>query len=468
MPDNEKDLGKNETRQVGNAAPQPTIPEQYRGLPGDVVEKMLGQSGVSSSETAHQAWEQRKTEILGEIRHQENQREARKAAHFTERYQEMTPDDQQRFPEHQRSAQLQITEAIQGNTDLPDLSVEEQLLIDKLRDQYQKFKAEHPDRPFQFQFSRQIDQKVFDNLVYRLAFDSHISSGKIRDQQAANDIRDQLGLPDQLVQNAPLEADEHKETEEYKEADEYLSIPTVAEEYKKLVAAIDRIKASGDAQGAKGAQTVGIREMLVRRADWPNVKDRYLDQSNTEKERARYSKIRSDLERQARSKGMKIDSNPGWFGISTRPEAEGKIPGNNQKRYISLERSDWTLFQNLGELAADLRQIAEDIDDNIKVKIPLNYTGFAAETDNIVIHFKKPESADKIDQAVSAFLQSHNVVESERNLGRAKFAADTESTSFSDQIANDVYDEAMRNVDTKSSDKLARQIIASAIQKSRG
>lgn len=462
MPDNEQDLGKNETGQVGTVTPQPTIPEQYRGLPSDIVEEMLGQSGVPTSETSRQAWEQRKAEILGEIRQQEDQREDGKAAHFTERYQKMTPDDQQRFPEHQRSAQSQITEAIQGNADLPNLSAEEQSLVDKLRDQYHEFKAEHPDQPFQFQFSRQIDQKVFNNLGYRLAFDSHISSGEIRDQQAANDIRDKLGLPEQPIQNVPLE------TAEQKEAGEYLSIPTVAEEYKKLVAAIDRIKASGDVQGAKGAQTVGIREMLVRRADWPNVKDRYLDQSNTEKERAGYSKIRSDLEKQVRSEGMKIDSNPGWFGISTRPEAEGKIPGNNQKRYVSLERTDWTLFQNLGELSADLRQIAEDTDDNIKVKIPLNYTGFAAETDNIVIHFKKPESADKIDQAVAAFLQSHNVAESERNLGRAKFAADTESTSFSDQIANDVYDDAMRDVGTKSSEELARQIISSAIQKSQG
>jgi hypothetical protein len=233
MSDNEQDLGKDETGQIGAATPQSAIPEQYRGLPSDVVEEMLGQSGVPTSETSKQAWEQRKAEILGEIRQQEDQREDEKAAHFTERYQKMAPGDQQRFPEHQRSAQSQITEAIQGNTDLPDLSAEEQLLVDKLRDQYQEFKAEHPDQPFQFQFSRQIDQKVFNNLGYRLAFDSHISSGEIKDQQEANDIRASVGLPEQ-----PVEMSQSKPPEDTTNNPEQTKATQIAQAFEAIAGGI--------------------------------------------------------------------------------------------------------------------------------------------------------------------------------------------------------------------------------------
>lgn len=197
MIDNEQNIEQNETGQTNPKPPtQTTVPEQYRGLPSEVAEELM-KGGDPIDETAKQAWDKRKEEILDELRRGENEREVQKAANFAERYQKLAPEEHRQFPEHQSQSQAMITEAIQGKADLPDLSVEEQLVVNKLKDAYEKHKQEHPNEPFQFQLSRDIDQRVFDNLSYRLVFEAKTTAGQTKDQEEIEQIRENLELPQQ-------------------------------------------------------------------------------------------------------------------------------------------------------------------------------------------------------------------------------------------------------------------------------
>ncbi|HAU66089.1 TPA: hypothetical protein DCW61_01960 [Candidatus Uhrbacteria bacterium] len=96
------------------------------------------------------------------------------------------------------------------------MSPEESFVLDKLKIVYRKFKKENPDKPFAFDFSKDIDRKVYNNLIQRLAFKILEGRQNVGDQKKANVIRRELGIPSQEIKKDGLLLPE-KEDESQKE-----------------------------------------------------------------------------------------------------------------------------------------------------------------------------------------------------------------------------------------------------------
>lgn len=183
---------QSKTDNTSPVAPQSVVPENYRGLPSEIAEEMMA-GGEPTDETAKENWATRKQEILAALLEEEGKREDDKSAFYGEQYSKLSDEDRQHFPTHQSEAQTDIAQAMQGRTELADLSAEEQLVIGKLQKAYSDFKAEHPDQPFNFDpnnsFSRTIDKRVYDNMVTRLAFGHQATEQKAEDQAQLAEVR---------------------------------------------------------------------------------------------------------------------------------------------------------------------------------------------------------------------------------------------------------------------------------------
>ena len=79
--------------------------------------------------------------------------------------------------------------------------------------------------------------------------------------------------------------------------------------------------------------------------------------------------------------------------------------------------------------------MAVDSDDIIQVKVPASHGIFLKRNDSLVVHFKKPENADKVQAILAQWEQINGITEEPREMDRVKVAADPKGTSFSDAVA---------------------------------
>lgn len=179
------------------------IPAQYEGMPSEVVEK-LWQSKVYSDPEKNNAEAKRRQIALEAIKQGEADRETAKQQQMSERYSKLPPEQKTEFPTAQTDAGKILNENIQGKRELDDPSPEESFVLGKLKTAYEEFKRENPDKPFAFELSRDIDQNVYNNLVQRVAFKVLEGRQRIGDQEKANEIRKELGVPAQEIQTEGL------------------------------------------------------------------------------------------------------------------------------------------------------------------------------------------------------------------------------------------------------------------------
>jgi hypothetical protein len=180
-----------------------------------------------------------------------------------------------------------------------------------------------------------------------------------------------------------------------------------------------------------------------------------------------YRDVKDKIEKAIDAGGkFKWDSNSGWFGINTRPEAEKK-KGNNMKVYVTIPVAEYNFVQHILSLANDLREVAEETDDNISVKIPESMTVFLAHNDSIVIHFKERDNVEKIQSALSRWMSKYEITEAPRELGRTKVAVDPKGGgSFTKIIANHIADWLDENSGKYNNEILAELAVKHAIEQS--
>lgn len=153
-----------------------------------------------------------------------------------------------------------------------------------------------------------------------------------------------------------------------------------------------------------------------------------------------YQKTRDALEKEIDTqKEFTCESNPGWFGINTRPETPARDE-INIKMYATIPVNEYSFIKYILVLAKQLKQIGAETDDVIKIKIPQSLTAFVSHNDSIVIHFKNKDNIEKIQEAINLWMRSNGVHEEEREMGRTKIAADSKETSFSDLVSKNVAD----------------------------
>jgi len=164
---------------------------------------------------------------------------------------------------------------------------------------------------------------------------------------------------------------------------------------------------------------------------------------------------------------LRANNNPGWVGIDTCPE-NGKKEGLNMKVYTTLRAEDYTAIEHLPVLAEQLRAVALETGDSIKVKMPNGYAGFVVHNDSVVVHFKDAKNAQKVEQIVDGWVQAHAARSqgAERELGRTRLAADASDASFSDRVAGTIAEWAVSHVDAYAPEQLAKIASLYAIKRS--
>jgi hypothetical protein len=188
------------------------IPPQYDGLPSEVVEE-LWTNPIYLDEEKNQSEAKRRQNAIDQIKANENTREEQKRGQFTKQYSQLPDDDKNKFPGAQGDAVKITHEFIKGERELPGLSREEQFVLDKIKSAYEDFKKENPDKEFPFQLASDIDKQVWDNLNYRLAFDVLNSQKQIADQEEANKIREEIGIPTQNIKKDDITSPQEKTSE---------------------------------------------------------------------------------------------------------------------------------------------------------------------------------------------------------------------------------------------------------------
>ncbi len=175
------------------------IPGKYRGLPSEVVEELWSKRAfVDKEKTA--AEDQRRRLALEALKNDETTREAVKQQRLTEKYAKLSSEEKKEFPAAQIEAGKILNEYIREEKAAVGLLPEEFFVLNKLKSAYREFKERNPQAPFAFNFSRVNDQEVFNNLVQRLAFKVLSDRRKISEQKRIEDIRTELGISQQEVQ----------------------------------------------------------------------------------------------------------------------------------------------------------------------------------------------------------------------------------------------------------------------------
>lgn len=193
---------------------QSAIPPQYKGMPSEVVEE-LWQNPIYIDEAKNKSETERRQTALEEIKRTEQDREAQKEEGLKRQYSGLSNEQKTKFPDAQKDAAKILTECIQGKREVDDLSPEESFVLQKLKTSYEDFKKDNPDKPFSFDFAKDIDKSVYNNLAQRLSFSVLESKSKIDDQEKANAIREELGIPRQEIQGDNLLTPEQNQQQNY-------------------------------------------------------------------------------------------------------------------------------------------------------------------------------------------------------------------------------------------------------------
>lgn len=193
---------------------QSAIPPQYKGMPSEVVED-LWQNPIYIDEEKNKAETERRQTALEEIKRTEQDREAQKEEGLKQQYSGLSDEQKTKFPDAQKDAAKILTECIQGKREVDDLSPEESFVLQKLKTSYENFKKDNPDIPFSFDFAKDIDRSVYNNLAQRLSFSVLESRRKIDDLKKANAIREELGIPKQEIQGDNLVSPEQNQQQNY-------------------------------------------------------------------------------------------------------------------------------------------------------------------------------------------------------------------------------------------------------------
>lgn len=133
---------------------------------------------------------------------------------------------------------------------------------------------------------------------------------------------------------------------------------------------------------------------------------------------------------------LKTDSNPAWFSVKSNKEVVDKRI--NYKMYLTIPVKEYNFIQYLLDLSKKLDDLATLTNDNISLKVPYNLLWFLTHSDSIVIHFKNKDNKEYIEQILNEWMTDNSISEEKRNLWRTKFAIDSENTSFSNLVSENI------------------------------
>jgi hypothetical protein len=197
-PDQKTNLNQEATAKDNLETKPSLVPPQYQRMPREIVEQ-LWQNPIYIDEAKNTLEAQRRQSALEEISSSENAREAQKEAGLKQQYLSLSAEQKVKFLDAQKEAGTILHECIQGKREMADMSTEESFVLQKLKESYENFKKDNKDKPFSFDFAKDIDKSVYNNLVQRLSLSVLERRQKVSDQELANAICEELGIPSQEI-----------------------------------------------------------------------------------------------------------------------------------------------------------------------------------------------------------------------------------------------------------------------------
>lgn len=144
------------------------IPTKYQGLPSEMVENIWVDT-VSGNEEENTRIAAEREQAISLIKDKEAKREARKATIISEHYQRLSPIEKSRLTELHDVAKDEVRDFLIGKKDLP-LLPEEEFVLDKMKINQEEAGDKELNHLEAMSALRENDQRVYNNLVNRLAF----------------------------------------------------------------------------------------------------------------------------------------------------------------------------------------------------------------------------------------------------------------------------------------------------------
>jgi hypothetical protein len=169
------------------------IPAKFAGIPSDVVAVLW--SEPSQIDVDHKQASKYRENLLLELKKKEEIREKIKENNLKTRYNKLSTDQKMAYAATQYEANQILIEYLKEQREIKDLAMEEFFVLSKAKTMYKKFIEENSNQPFAYKFNQNIDHKIFQNLQQKLTFKIMEKKQHLINQEKANEIRANLGIP---------------------------------------------------------------------------------------------------------------------------------------------------------------------------------------------------------------------------------------------------------------------------------
>ncbi|MCK9393572.1 MAG: T3SS effector HopA1 family protein [Candidatus Paceibacterota bacterium] len=145
------------------------IPPQYRGMPSEIVAELWTNKTYLDDEK-NKTENERRGIAIEKIKTNELKQEKERSNNFKKIYSKLSENQKIEYLNSQKKVEDYVVGYIQDKNTIENLSLFESFVLNKIKDSYEKFKKNNPDKSFSFEFSRDIDRAIYDNLFYKLSF----------------------------------------------------------------------------------------------------------------------------------------------------------------------------------------------------------------------------------------------------------------------------------------------------------
>jgi len=151
-----------------------------------------------------------------------------------------------------------------------------------------------------------------------------------------------------------------------------------------------------------------------------------------------YKNVISETEKQTKNAWvLEVADNPAWFSLKTKSHSNN-LNWLNYKLYLTIPIEWYEYVSKVYQLAKKINELANETNDKISLKVPNSILWFLSHSDSLVIHFKNKDNKEKIEMILEEWKKSNWIKEENRNLWRTKFAVDSNDSSFSQLVANNI------------------------------
>ncbi|MEI7425715.1 MAG: hypothetical protein WCK16_02175 [Candidatus Moraniibacteriota bacterium] len=180
-------------------------PSQYDEVPSELLAEILESKALPLDRKKQESAIAKRKAITQAVLRKEFKREKEKGKVYEQLYADLPRDKKDIFSQRLAETVEQISEYVTGKKSLDGLSGEDQFILGKLQNAFDKFKKENPGQEFKPAFDKEIDRKVFDNFQYKLAFESFRDMEEQGDSKKAGDILASI-QKEQIVDDPEIEA----------------------------------------------------------------------------------------------------------------------------------------------------------------------------------------------------------------------------------------------------------------------